>query len=92
MHSEDNNMESQSMSPMPQYKCHKTVYALRITGVIVGLDGSILCVEAPFAPKGMSAEWCNKHKPYAGGYYIQYEDGYESFSPAKAFEEGYTRV
>lgn len=25
------------------------------------------------------------------GYYVRYEDGYESWSPAKAFEEGYTR-
>ena len=29
--------------------------------------------------------------PHVGGYYVLYEDGYESFSPAKAFEEGYTR-
>lgn len=33
-----------------------------------------------------------KHKPVAGGYFVVYEDGYESFSPAKAFEEGYTRI
>ena len=30
-----------------------------------------------------------KHKPHAGGYYVVYDDGYKSFSPAKAFEEGY---
>jgi len=27
-----------------------------------------------------------------GGYYVLYEDGYESWSPAKAFEEGNTRI
>lgn len=27
-----------------------------------------------------------------GGYYVRYEDGYESFSPAGAFESGYTRA
>lgn len=27
-----------------------------------------------------------------GGYYVRYEDGFESWSPAKAFEEGYTKV
>jgi len=27
-----------------------------------------------------------------GGYYVRYEDGYESWSPAKAFEEGYART
>lgn len=25
-----------------------------------------------------------------GGYYVEYEDGYTSWSPAKAFEDGYT--
>jgi len=33
-----------------------------------------------------------KHKPEVGGYYVVYADGYKSFSPAQAFEEGYTRV
>ena len=27
-----------------------------------------------------------------GGYYVLYDDNYSSFSPAKAFEEGYTRM
>lgn len=27
-----------------------------------------------------------------GGYYVLYKDGYESWSPADAFEEGYTRI
>ena len=27
-----------------------------------------------------------------GGYYVVYEDGYKSFSPAEAFESGYKRV
>jgi hypothetical protein len=26
------------------------------------------------------------------GYYVKYADGYESWSPTKAFEEGYTQV
>ena len=28
----------------------------------------------------------------SGGYYVRYPDGYESWSPAEAFEEGYTLV
>jgi hypothetical protein len=28
----------------------------------------------------------------AGGYFVVYEDGYESFSPAKAFEEVHIRI
>ena len=33
-----------------------------------------------------------KHQPTVGGYYVVYKDGYKSFSPADAFESGYTRV
>jgi len=29
---------------------------------------------------------------YIGGFLVQYNDGYLSWSPAKAFEEGYTRI
>ena len=38
----------------------------------------------------MSPEYVAKHKPEVGGYYVVYEDGYKSFSPAGAFESGYT--
>lgn len=37
-------------------------------------------------------EYMQKHQPRAGGYFVVYKDGYESWSPAEAFEEGYTRV
>ena len=40
----------------------------------------------------VSAEYLAKHKPVIGGYFVVYADGYESFSPAQAFEEGYTRI
>ena len=33
-----------------------------------------------------------KHNPQSGGYYVRYEDGYESYSPAEAFESGYTPI
>jgi hypothetical protein len=37
-------------------------------------------------------EFLRKHNPEVGGYFVLYADGYESYSPAKAFEEGYTRI
>jgi hypothetical protein len=43
-----------------------------------------------YAPFAVSAEYLAKHKPEIGGYFVVYDDGYKSFSPAKAFEEGYT--
>ncbi len=54
--------------------------------------GGRLTVEAPFVPIEVSPEYMQKHNPQAGGYYVVYEDGYASWSPAKAFEEGYTRL
>lgn len=40
----------------------------------------------------LSAAFIAKHKPQVGGYLVFYEDRYESYSPARAFEEGYTRI
>jgi hypothetical protein len=41
---------------------------------------------------GVPKSSVDKHDPQVGGYFVQYDDGYISFSPAKAFEEGYTRL
>lgn len=38
----------------------------------------------------VSGSYMEKHNPHEGGYYVVYEDGYASWSPDKAFEEGYT--
>ena len=40
----------------------------------------------------VGAEYVRKHNPQVGGYYVVHEDGYKSFSPADAFEGGYTRI
>lgn len=50
----------------------------------------LIPVEDGYAPFHVSADWFRKHKPEAGGYYVVYEDGYKSYSPASAFESGYT--
>ena len=43
-------------------------------------------------PIPVTTNWYRKHDPEDGGYYVIYEDGYASYSPAKAFEAGYTAV
>ena len=53
---------------------------------------AILVVEGHFAPVAVSRDFVSKHEPKAGGYYVTYKDGYKSFSPAQAFEEGYARI
>ena len=77
---------------MPKYKCHKEVWALKIEELHSSEDGSAMLVPAErgFAGIRVPPEYVAKHKPEAGGYYVVYSDGYRSFSPAKAFEDGYS--
>jgi hypothetical protein len=56
------------------------------------MDAMIVPAEKHYAPFIVSAEYLSKHKPEVGGYYVLYRDGYKSFSPAKAFEEGYGKI
>ncbi len=81
-------------TPMPRYQCHKQVWALKIVAINPIADGTALLTPADegYAPFEVDAASLRKHKPEAGGYYVVYDDGYKSFSPAKAFEEGYTRI
>lgn len=74
---------------MPKYKCYKEVWALKIKE-INGI--SLVFEESGYAPIQVDQEWFNKHNPEAGGYYVVYKDGYKSYSPAKAFEEGYELI
>jgi len=80
---------------MPRYKCHKEVWALKIGGILPGRDdgapgATIVPVESGYAPFPVDENYISKHKPEVGGYYVVYDDGYLSFSPAKAFEDGYS--
>lgn len=76
---------------MPKYVCHKTVHALKILEVNQAA-GILTPANAAYAPIRVDAQYMGKHRPQAGGYYVVYADGYESFSPADAFEAGYTAV
>lgn len=79
---------------LPQYRCHKVVRAAKITGFRQnGMQGAadILLGELNGVTT-MLPEFFKKHQPEVGGYLVQYEDGYTSYSPAKAFESGYTRI
>jgi hypothetical protein len=78
----------ETISSLPVYKSHKLVGAFKIHLIEMGA----LYSEGNEFLLGVSKAYMQKHKPYAGGYYVRYEDGYESFSPAEAFEAGYTPV
>ena len=89
---------------MPRYKCHKAVRALKIRKIHTDQEdarqegresdghATITPEEPGYAPLWVDTEYMRKHKPVVGGYYVVYADGYKSFSPAKAFEDGYTKV
>jgi hypothetical protein len=90
----DNELE------LPKYKCHKVVNAakiLEINDARGGEDKKEFVLEVGKNKKGeiekssvlIFKEWIVKHEPKVGGYYVVYDNGYSSWSPADAFEEGY---
>lgn len=94
-------MTTSFLRQLPRYQCHKQVSALKIKAVIPNPRGFELHFEDErFAPHEVSASWVAKHRTgpidsfelLAGGYLVAYDDGYLSWSPAGAFESGYTLV
>ena len=75
---------------MPQYQSHKKVWALQIDRV----EGNVIhFVGKQYAPKTVdSSKLFHRYTPVHGDYLVTYDDGYESISPRKAFEEGYARI
>lgn len=87
---------------LPRYRCHKEVWALKIDKLRpyshedpdAETDGSFWLTfhDERYSPIHVDARYMRKHNPQSGGYYVQYQDGYKSFSPAEAFEAGYTLI
>lgn len=93
---------------LQKYKCHKEIVAAKITGIYRyeaydkergNTYHSVLKVEfSNYAFPSFDdtihvpEDYIARHRPEIGGYYVQYADGYQSYSPAKAFEEGYTPI
>lgn len=88
---------------LPQYRSHKVVSAAQITAINDASlpDILVLTLDVPrpehISPSNVAqvvidAPVFARYKPEIGDYYVRYEDGYQSLSPRKAFEEGYTRV
>ncbi len=91
-------MSSPFTIQIPTYQCHKRVQALRIKAVFPNPRGWELHFEDErFCPIEVQRGWIVKHLTddngtLIGGYAVWYEDGYMSWSPAAAFEAGYTLV
>jgi hypothetical protein len=82
---------------LPLYTCHKQVRAAKIMSIRPLQEDYTQALQLELGtnvPSDLTVdiEWVQKHRPQAGGYLIQYADGYTSYSPAAPFEEGYTRA
>jgi len=88
---------------LPIYQSHKKVQAVKIKEIVYDKEVArkegrqsndsalIIPEEEGIDPIQVNHEYLEKHKPQVGGYFVRYNDGYESWSPSGAFEEGYTR-
>ena len=86
---------SQVQCEMPRYQCHKKVWAIKIKEIEHdSTNGSAKIVPADDGYESfvIPAEFVQKHSPEEGGYIVYYPGGYKSFSPAKAFEEWYSKI
>lgn len=76
---------------MPEYRCHKKVRALKIASVEFVAENKVVLTYEGIDGSSLY-DVTKKPTPEPGYYVVQYEDGYISFSPAEAFEEGYTLI
>ncbi len=89
--------DCQAQRELPRYKCHKAVHALKIGAIEIHEDGSatIAPKDDGFLPFKVDADWVSRFKGSNDddpGYYVVYRDGYKTWSPTEAFEDGYTSV
>lgn len=80
---------------LPRYQCHKKVWALKIAAIEFEDHGDARI--APKDAKYATFEVADYRIKFKGnekdlGYFIQYEDGYKSWSPSDVFEAGYTKI
>ena len=89
-------MEGHPQTELPRYKCHKEVWALKIAAIEIHLDMSAMIVpkDDGYAVFKTRAGWAERFDGSEDdpGVYVQYEDGFTSWSPTKAFEDGYILV
>lgn len=78
------------MNEAPVYVCHKEVRALKIAQVEILDDGKLFITPEDLSFDPFEAHGDDRPQPAVGWYAVLYDNGYVSFSPASAFEAGYT--
>lgn len=77
----------------PQFRSHKIVRAVRIISTGSSPHGGLAAALESGENVVLDVDRCAQlRSAESGGYLVAYADGYVSFSPAKAFEEGYTAI
>ena len=69
-----------------KYRCHKTVDAFEIGRI----EGHTLFSVDGNTSYEVDEQYINRHPLNLPGYFVQYEDGYMSWSPKETFEAGYS--
>lgn len=78
---------------MKAYQSHKRVMAEKIISVAAkDADGAVRVQLNDGTILDLPSEMTVRYSPQIGDYLVQYEDGYRSISPQKAFEDGYTPI
>jgi hypothetical protein len=75
---------------LPRYRCHKAVREDKIIASGT-MHWSLACGGSVILSMELRGR-VPEHVDPVGGYYVLYDDGFESWSPAKAFEDGYTKL
>ena len=94
-----------SKSNLPKWQCHKIVGASRVVRILTRPPDPGMALEdgedrvMRFTLQLECGDEIEKdlgfmlrHKVEIGGFYVEYEDGYSSFSPAATFISGYTLI
>lgn len=77
---------------LPQFKSHKIVGAAKVQAISWIDESAVqLTLEGVESEFTVDSKEIDKHRPDVGWYLVRYEDGHISFSPAEAFENGYTK-
>ena len=85
----DDEKDTGAAMEMPRYISHKQVWALEIASAN-RTAGRVSFVEPGYLGVDLPDEMWARYQPVAGDFYVVYQDGYKSFSPRKAFLEGYS--
>lgn len=79
---------------LPRYRSHKTVSALEIEKCTYHDPGDPIMyfIDTSYAPRRFGIKLVSRYSPVPGDFFVVYDDDYESFSPRKAFLEGYDKI